>query len=93
VTTVPERESWQAKSVAALAGLFLLGSQKRRSQKLRSLLAMLILVGAGMAIIGCSGGPTAGTTPATVTPQGSYNPTLVGTDTATSTITARRRSL
>jgi hypothetical protein len=107
--------SWTRKTATALAGLILLGSLKRRSRSLRALLAMVILVGCGLAVTGCSGQNAASAgnpgnsnqnsigTPgsssqsdsgsdtgssAPLTLKGSYNLTIIGTDTSSSTITS-----
>jgi subtilase family serine protease len=80
----------------ALAGLGLaaLAFFRRRSRRLPSLLAILLLAGIGTGLSGCGGGASTGVTcgvlcetnPPTTT---NYTVTLIGTDTAHSTIAAK----
>lgn len=64
----------------ALASLVGCGLLARRSRRLRPLLALLVLVGAGFGLSGC-GGSSSATTATAFTAAGSYTVTLTGTDT------------
>ena len=73
----------------ALAGLLLFGLLGRKSARLRSLAAVILIASAGIAFSGCGGGSSSsgGGTTIPNPPTGSYTITLTGTDSTTSTIT------
>jgi hypothetical protein len=96
---LPANNPWRKAPlpVAALAGVLLFGSFRRRSQLLRGVLALAFITAlslSGLSLSGCTGSVTAnstnggGTTSSGNAPTGTYSVTLTGSDTINSTITA-----
>jgi subtilase family serine protease len=95
-----DTESWPGSAVAALAGLVILGSLRRRSRGIWTLLAVTVLAVCGLAVTGCSGQKSIGASiqgnsvqdgsgsSAPLTPRGSYHLKIIGTDTGSATVTS-----
>lgn len=77
-------------AVLALLSLAMLGLAGRKSARLRSLAMLVILAAGGVALTGCGGGGSSSSGGGTVAnpPKGTYQVTITGTDSVTSSITA-----
>jgi subtilase family serine protease len=82
----------RASVSVAFASLLLIGLLSMRSRRLAAFSALLLLTVSGLAISGCSsagsGSPSNPSTPTSLAAKGTYNLTIMGTDTASAAITA-----
>ena len=74
----------------ALLSLAMLGLAGRKSARIRALAMLVILAAGGVAMTGCGGGSSSSSGGGTVAnpPKGTYQVTITGTDSVTSSITA-----
>lgn len=75
----------------AFGSLLIVGLLCFRSRRVATCTAVFLLAAAGVVLAGCGGGggsPSAGSTPSGVAAKGTYSLTIVGTDTASSSVTA-----
>lgn len=76
----------------AFGSLLIVGLLCFRSRRVATCSAVFLLAAAGLVLAGCGGGggsSTAGSTPSGVAAKGTYSLTIVGTDTASSSVTAK----
>ncbi len=82
----------RASASIAFASLLLVGLLSLRSRRLAAFSALVLLTVSGLAISGCSsagsGSPSNPSTPTSLAAKGTYNLTIMGTDTASAAITA-----
>jgi len=80
----------RASASIAFAGLLLVGLLGMRSRRRAAFTAIVLLTISGLAISGCSssGSPSTSPAPTSLAAKGTYNLTIMGTDTASAAITA-----